>query len=471
MSSTEQWDALDWKTIHFHVRKIQKRIAEAALSGDWKRVSRLQKLVFASWDCRVIAVHRVTCKQNIRTPGIDGRFWPTDAERFAAVDKLRDYQHYSPMPFKRTYVPKEHDKNKKRPLSVPVIFDRAMQGLILIGVDPVIECTAGIHDYGFRMYRSSQDTIRDVRENFGFTTGHPYVLKTDIHQCFDHVSHEWILEHSPMNKKLLRKILKCGYVHDGVYYPMEEGVPQGGVLSPALTNLVLNGFGKTVEKYQDSVRFVRFVDDFLFSGTSVSVLESVLAELKEFLAERGLELSEAKTSIRHISEGVDFIGWHFQRYADRLEITPTEQSTAELKKRIADTIFQGINWTARKLILKLNGYIRGWGMYHVYLCTADPFTALDDYVQDLLWQWACTRHPKHNPKWIYRHCWHYQESTGKREFSSGDAVLFHFVDQKVRIKNDFDLSKNPYLELSYFRNRQKRYVQTESCTVLKYRRW
>lgn len=457
------WDAQDWKGMHYHARKIQRRIALAAVAGDWHKVSELQKLVFHSWHCRMLAVHRVVCRSRIRTPGIDGKFWHTDAERYAAVEALKDWKDYQPKPFKRVYIPKDHDRTRTRPLSVPVIYDRAMQGLWLLAVDPVVEVLADAHSYGFRKNRSSNDVAKDINERLGFDRGNVWVLRTDVKECFDHLSHEWLLKHAPMNKRILRRILKCGYIYDGLYFPTPEGMPQGGVLSPVMTTLILSGFEQVLQdKYSESrVEMIRYVDDLLFSADNAAVLHDVLADLQEFLAVRGLEISEKKTFIRHISEGVDFIGWHVERDGNHLAWRPSEVAVSEMLHRVEGIISHAGKWTAKRLIAKLNGIVIGWGNYHAYLCTADAFIEVDSCLSDMLWKWALIRHPTHTASWIYHHYWHTVPGHTHKMFSSDEAVLLRFADVSVSTPEVLDVSKNPYIERQYFRGRKKeQYVQT-----------
>lgn len=457
--SSIDWDSQDWKAIHYHVRKIQKRIADAAKVKDWHKVRELQKLVFASYDCRVLAVHRVTCRQSIRTPGLDGRFWHSDSDKYAAVDSLKNLKGYVPQPFKRFLVPKDHDKTRTRPLSVPVIYDRAVQSLILIAVDPVVEVVADSHAYGFRRCRSAQDAIKDVVDSFGFDRENVWFLRTDVKECFDHLSHEWLLQNAPIDKKLLHKILTCGYVFHDEFFPTVEGMPQGGVLSPVMTTLALSGFEKIVSRDFPGVHIVRFVDDFIFSGKSPEILNSVLDSFRAFLSSRGLSVSDAKTRIAHIAVGFDFIGWHFSRDSLGLCIRPSNQSVDELKVRMLSVIHHAGRWTCKRLILKLNDIITGWGQYHAYLCNVEPFAALDDWLQNELWQWALLRHPKHSAKWVYLHYW--RQCDNRRVFSSGDVLLLRFSEITIRVSKTLDLSKNPYIDVGYFRCREKeRYCYT-----------
>lgn len=449
-----KWFSEKWTKIHYRVQKLQKRIATAYLQGDYKRLQQLQMMVLASYYCRLVSVRRVTSKKNRRTAGIDGKFWKTDDERYAAIDKLRNYQTYKPMPFKRIDIPKDHDKSKKRPLSVPTIYDRAFEGGVLTAIEPVVECTAGKHDYGSRKYHSNQDTIRDIYYSFNLTSDCPYILKTDIDKCFDHVSHEWLLQHAPIKKSILKTILKCKYVYNGKTGIMTEGVPQGGVLSPSLVNHALNGFEKVLnDKYgENTIHMVRFVDDFLFSAGSPKVLKNVLETLKEWLKERGMSLSEEKTKICHIKDGVDYIGEKLIVYNNTLWIYPNEQAIREKRTKLTHLFQQCENITARKLIFKLNDSIRGWGQHFSYLCPIEFLQDMDDFVQELLWEWALHKLKGNKPQWIYRHYWKYNERTGYRVFSSGDAILLRFIDQQPRVRYNFDLTKNPFLELNYFRS-------------------
>lgn len=452
-----EWDDINWKRVNYRVRKIQKRIAEATLHKDWHKVRELQNLVLHSYDCRLYAVHRVTTRKNIRTPGLDGLFLSTSAERFAAVDAL-NYRDYHPQPFKRFYVPKDHDKSRKRPLSVPVIFDRAAEALFLIALDPVVETVADAHAYGFRRKRSAQDAVRDIVENFGLLHGRQWVLKADVKGCFDHLSHDWILQNIVFDKTLMRRILKCGYVYQERKYPLYEGMPQGGVLSPTITTFVLSGFEAVLaaEFAEFDVRMVRFVDDFVFAADSPVVLENVRVRLSAFLAERGLWLAPEKTGIVHISEGFDFIGWHFQKYNNHLNITPSGWSVEELKTRLMDVIKYGSKWTQRRMIINLNAIVRGWGNYHKYLSHPGCFEELDGWMDNILWEWAVQKQTGRSADWIYHHYWQYDSEKQTRVFRSNDMTLVRFSELIIKMPVVRDVSKNPYLDINYFRGLEKR---------------
>ncbi|MCK9576093.1 MAG: reverse transcriptase domain-containing protein [Clostridia bacterium] len=448
---------LDWKNVHYRVYKIQTRIAKATRDGDWERVIKLTKLVLNSYYCKLVAVRRVTSKKVRRKAGVDGVFWETDKEKFKQVSLL-NYRDYAPMPFKRLYVPKDHDRSKLRPLSIPVIFDRAMQGLLLIAIDPIVETLSEPHSYGFRLYRNSQDTIRDVCNSFKFCSGNSWVLKADVRECFDRVSHSWLLENLPVDKKLLKSILKCGYIQNNRFYATKEGVPQGGVLSPVLINFVLTGM-ETILKYEyPNVHMVRFVDDFLFSGESEQELQAVLNELKSFLKVRNLTLSAEKTEIKRISEGVDFIGWHLQKQNNVLEISPTALSLNEVFIRIVNTELQANHWSPDAFITKLNYIVAGWGYYHAYDCLEHNFIDLDMAVADLVWKWLCKKYPTMSELDIAHTFWNVWNGNDRCYFYN-NIKLLRFQDIEVRSPEELILTKNAYLDRAYFRNRKRVYKE------------
>jgi RNA-directed DNA polymerase len=169
-----------------------------------------------------------------------------------------------------------------------------------------------------------------------------WILEGDIKSCFDRISHEWLLSHVPMDKEILRKWLKSGYLEKQVFYETDDGTPQGGIISPVLANLALDGLEKGLrEKYPPKKRLrgeylcvnvVRYADDFVVTGRTKELLEREIKPLVEqFLRERGLELSPDKTVITHIKDGFDFLGQNVRKYRNRkLLIKPSRKSSRVL---------------------------------------------------------------------------------------------------------------------------------------------
>lgn len=442
----KQWYDLPWKKITYKIEKLQKRLAEAAHNQDWSRVRKLQKLILHSHYAHLLAVHRVTMKTQKRTPGIDKKFWHTTEERFDAVEYLKNNwqtHHFSPL--MRVIIPKDSDRTKTRPLSVPKIIDRAMQALYLLAIDPVVEEIADTHAYGFRKNRSAQDAIKDIRYNFDLLNTRTWVAKADIHECFDHVSHEWLIENTPFIPERIANMLSCGYISKHKYHPITEGVPQGGVISPVLSTIALSGFEKILtNKYGNSVKIVRFVDDYLFASYSPKILKDVIQDLQEFLSVRNLSLSQNKTQICHISEGVNFIGWFIVKYHDRLIFVPSKKSYDEVIHKLKEKMRQGLAWEQDELISKINDLINGWGLYHNYACAPDLFMEIDDLVLDMTWKWCKTKNPNMTEKQLYE-TYFYKESKNNLMFGSPEKHILKMSDLRVGDTINPKSFKNPYI--------------------------
>jgi len=238
------------------------------------------------------------------------------------------------------------------------------------------------------------------------------VLEGDIKACFDRISHDWLLSHIPMEREILRKWLNSGYLESQVYYPTEEGTPQGGIASPVLANLALDGMEKLLaENYskgsrlapRNKVNLIRYADDFVITGRSQELLENEVKPLiEQFLRERGLELSEEKTRITHIDEGFDFLGQNIRKYDGKLLIMPSKASVANFLADLREFVKANKTATAGHLIRQLNPKIKGWTMYHRHICAKRTFSQVDAALFATLWQWAKRRHPNKGKRWIAR---------------------------------------------------------------------
>src|SRR5262249_13721558 len=151
--------------------------------------------------------------------------------------------------------------------------------------------------------------------------------------CFDAISHEWLEAHIPMEKTILHKWLRAGFMEKRILYPTTEGTPQGGVASPTLANLVLDGLERKLKEHfpktkrgNTKVNLCRYADDFVISGCSKELLENEVKPVVEaFLKERGLELSPEKTHITHITEGFDFLGQNVRKYKEGIRVKPSKK--------------------------------------------------------------------------------------------------------------------------------------------------
>src|SRR5881398_1301664 len=229
-SHTEvDWNAINWQSVHQNVRRLQARIVKATKEGRWGKVKALQRLLTHSYSGKALAVRRVTENKGSATPGVDQVIWDTPQKKATAVATLKQ-RGYHPQPLRRVYIPKRN--GKKRPLGIPCMRCRAMQALYLLALDPIAEVRADRQSYGFRRERSTADAMEKCFLLLSRKTSPQWVLEGDIKGCFDAISHEWLLTHIPMEKALLKKWLKAGFMEKHVLSPTEAGTPQGGVCSP-----------------------------------------------------------------------------------------------------------------------------------------------------------------------------------------------------------------------------------------------
>ena len=409
-----EWHAIDWQKVHRTVRRLQVRIVKAVQEGRWGKVKALQHLLTHSFSGKALAVKRVTENKGKRTPGVDGEIWDTPAKKAAAIGKLH-WRGYRPQPLRRTYIPKS-DGNQKRPLSIPTMFDRAMQALYLLALDPIAECLADPNSYAYRQGRCQADAIEQCFNTLCRKNSARWIYEGDIKACFDRISHDWLLKNIPMDKTILNKWLKAGFMDKKLLQPTEEGVPQGGIVSPVIANLALDGLETELrQKYPNAkVNLVRFADDLIVTGASKTLLENEIACLLEaFLKERGLELSTEKSRITHIDEGFDFLGQNIRKYNGKLLIKPSRKNVKTFLNKVRQIIRTSGTMSAGQLIHRLNPIIRGWANYHRHVVSKRTFTKVDHALFKALWQWAKRRHPNKSHQWIRAK---YFQASGHRQW-------------------------------------------------------
>jgi RNA-directed DNA polymerase len=406
IDAARKWASIDWDHARREVRRLQIRIAKAVKEGRWGRVNALQHLLSHSFYAKLLAVKRVTSNRGRKTPGVDGVLWQGVRAKWQAACSLRR-RGYRPQPLRRIYIPKKN--GKKRPLSIPTVYDRAMQALYKLALAPVAETTADRNSYGFREGRSCADAIAAAFNALAKPNSAPWVLEGDITGCYDNIIHSWMIERIPIDRVVLRKWLTAGYVEDGRLYPSRKGTPQGGIISPTLANMTLDGLERVIHAAvprRSRVNFVRYADDFIVTGKSRRILEEhVRPALEAFLAERGLTLSAEKTVLTHIRDGFTFLGQTFRKTGNVLRITPAREGVLALIRKIGTLIRTHVSAPMPALIKKLNQTLRGWGNYHRHVVASDAFRRVDRYVREQLWRMLRRRHPNKSKKWLFRRYW------------------------------------------------------------------
>ncbi len=471
---TSMWDQINWPKHERQVSRLQARLVKATRERRWGKIKSLQWLLTHSFSGKALAIKRVTGNKGKRTPGVDGAIWITPDSKHKAIGQLHR-RGYQPQPLRRVHIPKAN--GKLRPLGIPTMRDRATQALYLLGLEPVAETLADSYSYGFRTARSTADAIDQCYNSLNGPTKAQWVLEADIQGCYDHISHEWMLENIPMDVQALGKWLRAGYVEERRLFPTTEGTPQGGIISPALANMTLDGLQtlletrfprkwdtKTNRCIYPKVNFVRYADDFVVTGGSRELLETEVRPLIEaFLNERGLRLSPEKTKITHIDEGFDFLGQNIRRYRGLLLIKPSKKNTQAFLTKVRERIQSSGDETQEKLILRLNPIIRGWANYHRHIAAKHTYNRVDHAIWEALWRWARKRHHNKSPCWVAekywhlseRHGWNFAADTGKCT-DKGNPIRLHLIRavcfsirRHPRLKcdvNPFDPAWREYLE-------------------------
>lgn len=369
---------------------------------------------------------------------------------------------------RRVFIEKK-GKKAKRPLGIPCMYDRVMQALYAMALEPVAEVTSDTKSFGFRKGRSCQDACEYIFTALSRKYSPKWVLEGDIKGCFDHISHKWRIENIPMDKSVLKQFLKAGFVFEGKLFPTDDGTPQGGVISPILANMALNGMkeiltkrfhtnrlGKVDLRFKNAhkVNLVRYADDFIVTAETKEIAEEANELIREFLKTRGLELSEEKTTITYINDGFDMLGWNFRKWDEKLIVKPSKKAIKNFVASLSETILKrGKAWKQEVLIEKLNQQIRGWANYHQSVCASESFAHIDYVLYELLWKWAKWRHPHKGKWWISTHYWH-RKGTRNWVFSTETKDLLRVdhipIIRHVKVRID----ANPYFDTVYFAERK-----------------
>ena len=426
--STVEWRELNWHKIQKAVWKLQKRIYQAYISGNVRKGRRLQKTLINSYCNRLLAVRKVSQDNNgKKTAGVDKVKSLTPKQRLELAENLKLGDKSKPI--RRVWIPKP-GKKEKRPLGIPVMHDRAVQALAKAALEPEWEAKFEGNSFGFRPGRSAHDAIEAIFNQIRFKP--KFVLDADISKCFDQINHQKLLaklDTFPKLRKQIRAWLRadiCDYVkHERT--PNHQGTPQGGVISPLLSNIALHGMENRIKQIKGA-SLIRYADDFVILHKNLEVLKQCQQIIREWLAQFDLELQPSKTRTVHTlnelnnnKAGFDFLGFNIRQYkvgkyqsgknpkGESLGFKTITKPSDESAKRHYQKVSDAIRWLnsapQSKLIKELNPIIRGWCNYFKTVCSKEIFSELYRLTHIRIRRWADRRHPNKNKYWVSRKYW------------------------------------------------------------------
>lgn len=443
-ATAEDWQAVNWQLVNYKVVRLQFDIAKAVRKGKWRKVRCLQGKLVHSFYAKLLAVRRVTENRGKRTPGVDGELWSTPQAKLDAAKRLNDH-NYRAKPLRRVWIPKRN--GKLRPLGIPTMYDRAMQALYLLALEPVSESKADYDSYGFRPKRAARDAIGQAFVCLAPKKTNQWILEADIKGFFDNINHDWIMRNIPLDKKVLRQWLKSRVINENTFEKTEAGTPQGGIISPTIANMVLDGLEEVIQGMakmrNTNLNFIRYADDFIITGKNAYTLSIVKDAIQLFLRKRGVQLSEEKTKITHIDQGFDFLGFNIRKYNGKLLIKPAKGSIDDLWLEVRKIFREGRAVNADVLIRRLNPVLRGWSNYYRHVVSATVFQQLERLIWIKSWQWAARRHSDKSKHW--RKEKYYRKIGNKNWIFSGERERL-FQINRVSIERHVKIlgNANPY---------------------------
>jgi len=448
-----KWKLINWSAVRAHVYQLQVRIVKAIRDGKWNKAKALQHLLSRSFAAKLLAVKLVISNKGSRTPGVDKVKWRTPRQRWLAAMALQS-RGYRAQPLRRITISKKNGQT--RPLGIPTLHDRALQALYALGLKPIAETVADSHSYGFREKRSLHDAIKQSFISLATRVAAPWVLEADIKACFDRINHEWLLENIPLPKRILQQWLKSGYITSSGFHETHQGTPQGGIISPLLCNMTLDGLEALVIKGRNKKRCklntIRYADDFIVTGANPEILlTEIKPDIEMFLAERGLILSPEKIKLSHINDGFNFLGFNLRKYQKKLLVKPERSKSTDLKEKVKILLTQIRGVSFHVMLLKLNSVLRGWAYAHRQVVAKKFMSRLDNDIFKLVCQWLRKEHRQHTWAWIstryrkrYGGRWQFMQVYLTEKGTVKTVCLFRMSDLPIRYHNKIRAKATPY---------------------------
>ncbi|MEK7756183.1 MAG: group II intron reverse transcriptase/maturase [Planctomycetota bacterium] len=395
------------------VRHGPRRLADWINPTGTRKVHSLVDKVYKEKNLRR-AWERV--KANRGAGGIDGQTLAEfEADLGVHLQRLHNelrQDAYRPQPVKQVMIPKPGKPGEQRPLGIPVIYDRVLQQALLNRLEPIFEPEFDDANFGYRRGRSTKDALRKIWREL--KAGHEWVVDADLKNFFGTVDQAKLM--TLVNRKvsdgrvlrILESILKSGCFAEGRLFPTEHGVPQGGVISPLLSNVLLTPFDR--EMRRRGYQLTRYADDWVITCRTRAEAQAALASAVKILAQLGVTMNAAKTQIVHVRHGFDFLGFKIKRGSRplRLDVSriksgtrqgalyayPSQKSICRFKDRMRQSTHRRVPLRTEEIVRELNPVIRGWGLYYGKAHVRTLFHHLDRWIVRRLWshrfkRWRC----------------------------------------------------------------------------------
>ena len=454
----ELWNSVDWQRAEENLAEMQRSLAKFAYRRKMDSVTFWQKRIVRSLDAKLLAVRHVCSTDG--GSGVDSIKWTSAEEKMLAALSLTS-KGYHALPARLLLV--KSKSGKQRRIHIETYYDRAMQTLYSYALDPIAESWGDRKSFAYRKGRSAYDLNEYIKDAFSGADAPEWAFIGDIRKCYEHISHDWILENIPMDKSVLKEFLRAGYVFAGELYPMQEGIGIGCTLSPIIANMVLDGLqehiyerlypGESKRDYPNG-NLVRYADDIFVAVRTEQTAHEIWKSVEGFLSKRGLTLSPEKTRVINVNDGFVFMSREYFIRNGYMCSRPSEAAVERFMQSLRETI-ENHTGSQKSLIDSVNRKIDGWTTYHKIGEADQAFRHVDVYIRGLLLELCQKKHPKWSKEKVLAKYW-YQDSLGRNCYALPDKreVRIKFLqDVLFTMYHPVNTKFNPYIDTDYVERR------------------